>query len=463
MRTCDQCGIKMPSFRPRRRQGEKLLCDGCHPEGPGSPGRPRGHHGLLGESDGSTVAHCPFCGSGSVVARSDGSVECGYCQSTFSVQVQPDHPFMPQTDPATGEPMPGATPMDDEQPGNPGQMAPVFTPPGAAAGGGAPAFTPPAAGPVPVGKPGKPAAGAPAFVAPKSGRLAVLERAAATITPESDATPWSVIKVVDTREFVEESGMFSDKMVPIPGTGSPRPCDRCARSHEIHVTVRAGDGKEFVVGKGCALVGHLELDGPVKAGMSAATTYAKNRDQVARLQNAQDAWNRAVESIKSMTVPESTIIPGGSLGGAMDSLATVDGKASIPLPDHSKADMSERRRTLESTWQDRVRRERYPELQDPSLYLASAKERLRKSEDKMRLLGLAMTGGLERRASGPKFPRPRDLDALQAHMEERHGMEVREGLAYQFEGRDPDPASLDRAIRRMHNEEHWALEADHDH
>lgn len=43
------------------------------------------------------VLHCPFCGSGSVIARSDGTIECGYCMTVFTVQVQPAYPGFPQS------------------------------------------------------------------------------------------------------------------------------------------------------------------------------------------------------------------------------------------------------------------------------------------------------------------------------------------------------------------------------
>jgi hypothetical protein len=43
------------------------------------------------------VLHCPFCGSGSVVGRSDGTIECGYCTSVFTVGVQPAYNGFPQS------------------------------------------------------------------------------------------------------------------------------------------------------------------------------------------------------------------------------------------------------------------------------------------------------------------------------------------------------------------------------
>lgn len=47
--------------------------------------------------DGETIFHCPFCGSGQVIARSDGTVECEFCTTSFTVQVQPQMNAMPQT------------------------------------------------------------------------------------------------------------------------------------------------------------------------------------------------------------------------------------------------------------------------------------------------------------------------------------------------------------------------------
>jgi hypothetical protein len=47
--------------------------------------------------DGETIFHCPFCGSGQVLAASDGTVDCDFCQTSFTVQVQPQMPAFPQT------------------------------------------------------------------------------------------------------------------------------------------------------------------------------------------------------------------------------------------------------------------------------------------------------------------------------------------------------------------------------
>lgn len=62
--------------------------------------------------DGETIYHCPFCGGGQVVGRSDGTVECDFCQTAFTVQVQPMQSGQPQT--FNGQPL--------DMPGMPGQQ-----------------------------------------------------------------------------------------------------------------------------------------------------------------------------------------------------------------------------------------------------------------------------------------------------------------------------------------------------
>ncbi|MET7363240.1 hypothetical protein ABZS76_33050 [Streptomyces sp. NPDC005562] len=47
--------------------------------------------------DGITIAHCPFCGSGQVIGRSDGNTECSFCNQSFLVRVQPMYSAFPQS------------------------------------------------------------------------------------------------------------------------------------------------------------------------------------------------------------------------------------------------------------------------------------------------------------------------------------------------------------------------------
>ena len=69
--------------------------------------------------DNAIIHHCAFCGSGAVVGTSSGTVSCEFCHTNFTVQVQPNHPFMPQT--VNGEPspppgLPGDTPTEVSAP-----------------------------------------------------------------------------------------------------------------------------------------------------------------------------------------------------------------------------------------------------------------------------------------------------------------------------------------------------------
>lgn len=64
--------------------------------------------------DSQRIYHCPFCGGGQVIGRSDGTTECEFCGTHFTVQVQPTFNSFPQTDPETGMPI--------QIPGMPGQI-----------------------------------------------------------------------------------------------------------------------------------------------------------------------------------------------------------------------------------------------------------------------------------------------------------------------------------------------------
>lgn len=149
-RRCESCGGAMPNRTHRQRDKKgRLVCDSCSPslgpswasysalsdaervemqrreaealtsvrrvgrmqrevivDGDGAPIKTVAHD----SGDGALINHCPFCGSGSVTGRSDGGVECDFCNNIFTVQVQPPHPNMPQTvdgQPVTPPGMPG--------------------------------------------------------------------------------------------------------------------------------------------------------------------------------------------------------------------------------------------------------------------------------------------------------------------------------------------------------------------
>lgn len=92
-----------------------------------------GIHKMAHDSgDGETIYHCPFCGAGGVMGRSDGTAECQFCGTSFTVQVQPKTPSMPQTvdgTPYHNPEMPGEeTPPGEAVPGQENEGLPQETP-----------------------------------------------------------------------------------------------------------------------------------------------------------------------------------------------------------------------------------------------------------------------------------------------------------------------------------------------
>ena len=75
--------------------------------------------------DAEVVFHCPFCGSGQVLARNDGTIECQFCQACFTVQVQPQYPAFPQTINGMPVQVPGMGPQWPGQEEDPGAGAPM--------------------------------------------------------------------------------------------------------------------------------------------------------------------------------------------------------------------------------------------------------------------------------------------------------------------------------------------------
>jgi hypothetical protein len=134
LRLCDACGYKVPPGTPRRTREGKKLCPGCWAGRTASAADPvdfvpqsyerrrqtardrtaaiikRAHDA----GDQVNIYHCPFCGSGQVIGRSDRTVECEFCNAVFTVQVQPMYSAFPQT--IDGQPVqePGMPGMDGQ-------------------------------------------------------------------------------------------------------------------------------------------------------------------------------------------------------------------------------------------------------------------------------------------------------------------------------------------------------------
>src|SRR5690606_5313921 len=65
-------------------------------------------------ADPTVVSHCPFCGTGGIVGRSDGTIECTICTKAFVVMEQPLHTFMPSKDPGAAIKSDGQDPLAGE-------------------------------------------------------------------------------------------------------------------------------------------------------------------------------------------------------------------------------------------------------------------------------------------------------------------------------------------------------------
>lgn len=185
----------------------------------------------------------------------------------------------------------------------------------------------------------------------------------------------------DTREFVE----VDEKWVPIAGSGSMRPCDRCGRSHEIHATMEDSSGKIYVVGIGCAKQTSPELDAKLKAGQSAATTLAKNEAEVAALEEQLDLERRVKDEVDRLPFP----------GYAEDGVwfRTSDGAVKIRMWDTQANDPREVARSLEQLerfWREEETRRRLKVMgKEPRGYtdvrLDEARKRLKRSQKKTHL------------------------------------------------------------------------------
>lgn len=89
-----------------------------------------------------------------------------------------------------------------------------------------------------------------------------------TISAPAPVEPFRVLRVVDTRVY-EEVG---ERWVAQRGTGVERECDRCGRRHEVHAEVLDAQGREWVVGVGCAVA-----QGEARKLQARATREARER------------------------------------------------------------------------------------------------------------------------------------------------------------------------------------------
>jgi hypothetical protein len=113
-----------------------------------------------------------------------------------------------------------------------------------------------------------------------------------------------IIDVRDTRDRIE----VGDRLVPVPGSGDPRPCDRCCREHEIHVDVELSDGRRANIGSGCAKGETMEVQSRLKSAVSAAKTRSKLRAELAVARDEHAHALAAWKEVEALHAPKPQLI-----------------------------------------------------------------------------------------------------------------------------------------------------------
>ena len=165
-----------------------------------------------------------------------------------------------------------------------------------------------------------------------------------------------ILDVRDTRDRIE----VGDRLVPVPGSGDLRPCDRCCREHEIHVDVELSDGRRANIGSGCAKGESMEVQSRLKSAVSAAKTRSRLRGELAV---ARDEHTRAAQTwrdVEALHAPPPELleeIPDAhgtrQIWGMGDSNVWTLGGRGFD---------AERRQALLSSWRNKRYRERGFEL-----------------------------------------------------------------------------------------------------
>ena len=163
-----------------------------------------------------------------------------------------------------------------------------------------------------------------------------------------------ILDVRDTRDRIE----VGDRLVPVPGSGDLRPCDRCCREHEIHVDVELSDGRRANIGSGCAKGESMEVQSRLKSAVSAAKTRSKLRAELAIARDEHARSTAAWKEVEALRPPEPVL-----LEEERDARGITQhwgmGDAVVWVPSFSREGFSaERRQALLSSWRHNRYRER---------------------------------------------------------------------------------------------------------
>lgn len=173
--------------------------------------------------------------------------------------------------------------------------------------------------------------------------------------PPSIPTIARILDVRDTRDRIE----VDDRLVPVPGSGDLRPCDRCCREHEIHVDVELSDGRRANIGSGCARGESMEVQSRLKSAVSAAKTRSRLRAELAVAREEHAGALQAWREVEGLHPPAPVLleeIP-DEYGRGTRQVWGMDDARVWTIPGSREGFGPERRQTLLNAW----RSDRYKE------------------------------------------------------------------------------------------------------
>lgn len=170
--------------------------------------------------------------------------------------------------------------------------------------------------------------------------------------------PFEVVKVVDTRDFIE----IDDRWVALSGSGDARECDRCDRPHEIHAHVIDANGNGWVVGTGCM---DADANDDARKAARKATSEAKKAARRARAEALVAELAAAEAAVAELVFPADRVESGTdeSLTSKARWFWTLDGASAYWFPYRDgegpdAAKVAERLGCVEDEW----RRDRLHEI-----------------------------------------------------------------------------------------------------
>lgn len=202
--------------------------------------------------------------------------------------------------------------------------------------------------------------------------------------PARPITIARILDVRDTRDRIE----VGDRLVPVPGSGDLRPCDRCCREHEVHVDVELSDGRRANIGSGCAKGESMEVQSRLKSAVSAAKTRSRLRAELAEARQELARATAAWSEVQGLTPPQPVLLEEIPETRGVRQVWGMDEARVWTLPGHPFND--ERRRALVNSW----RADRYRERGFNSAQPHTDKNRVRDLEDRLAKIERKLAGML---------------------------------------------------------------------